>query len=155
MKKNLKLLLVLLGVMTFGGVAVAHDDVPVAYDELPQKSRMFIEKYFGENPVVREAECENGIFTVELKDGHDLKFNREGDWIDVESPDMKNLKVSMVKALLPEKAVEYLSIKSLLDEVDEIMKMQNGGYLVEIDKLMNDSKIRFDKNGKVVKHIKD
>lgn len=152
MKGKVKTLIMTVSVLLASSVAYADDDVRIGYAELPQKAKSFIEKHFGADTPTHEIEYENmsGVYTVELRNGYDIKFNSDGKVIEIDSPDREDIAESIVKEILPAKAVVYLKDKGILDDVDEIRLHRNGDFMVEIDKIMNDTKIRFDSIGNVV-----
>ena len=154
MNRKLRLLALALGVVVMSNVAYADDDVNISYAELPQNAKVFIEKHFGNNPATKEVEYKDvlGVYTVELRNGYDLKFNSEGEIIEIDSPDRSDIKSTIAKDVLPSKIITYLSDKNLLNNIDEIKILRNGDYMVEIDKIMNSRKMRFDKDGKLITH---
>ena len=93
----------------------------------------------------------SGVYTVELRNGYDLKFNSKGAILEIDSPDRSDIKSTIAKDVLPSKIITYLIDKSLLNNIDEIKILRNGDYMVEIDKIMNSRKLRFDKDGQLVK----
>lgn len=153
MKRKIRLLALAVGVIFIGNIAHADDDVNVAYAELPQKAKVFIEKHFGTNPATQEIEYKDvsGVYTVELKNGYDIKFNAVGKVIEIDSPDRKDIDEAIVKDILPAKIVTYLTTENLIDDVDEIKVQRNGGYMMEIDKISKDRKLRFDETGNLIK----
>lgn len=154
MNRKLRLLALALGVVVMSNVAYADDDVNISYTELPQNAKVFIEKHFGNNPATKEVEYKDvsGVYTVELRNGYDLKFNSEGKILEIDSPDRSDVKSSIAKDVLPSKIITYLNDKNLLNNIDEIKILRNGDYVVEIDKIMNSRKMRFDKDGQLVTH---
>lgn len=157
MKTRFKLLLVLLSVITLSGIAYAHDDVPVAYNELPQKAKAFIVKHFGDSPRIHEIEYDEpeGVYSVDMQNGYDIKFNKAGNVIEVDSPDIKDLTIAIVKDLLPPNAISYLKNADFLDDVDDIKVLRKGGFIVDIDKMMSsDVTLHFDSKGNLVKRVK-
>lgn len=151
MKGKIRLLAVAVAAALSVNAAHADDDVNIGYSELPLGARMFIEKYFGTSPNTEEIEYKDapGVYAVELRNGYDVKFGRDGKVIEIDSPDMKDIDEAIVRDILPVKAVKFLEEKKLLDDVDEIRVQRNGGYLVEVDKIASDRKYRFDSDGKL------
>lgn len=156
MKGRVKILMLVASVLFANTVAYADDDVHITYAELPQKAKLFMEKHFGANTPTTEIEYENatGVYVVELRNGYDIKFNSDGKVIEIDSPDRGDIAETIVKDILPAKAVVYLTDKRLLDDVDEIKVHRNGDFSVEIDKVMNDRKLRFDSSGNLRKRIR-
>lgn len=156
MKEKIRIMILAVAFMLSGSVMYAGDDVNISYLELPQKAKSFIEKHFGANPEVFEIEHENtsGIYSVELRNGYDLKFNGMGNLIEIDAPDRKDIDESIVRDVLPTKAVDYLVEQRISDDVEEIKVNRDGGYYVEVDKILNDRKLRFDKNGNLSKRMR-
>lgn len=153
MNGKLRLLALALGAVVMSNVALADDDENISYVELPENAKAFIEKHFGNNPATKEVEYKDvsGVYTVELRNGYDLKFNSKGAILEIDSPDRSDIKSTIAKDVLPSKIITYLTDKSLLNNIDEIKILRNGDYMVEIDKIMNSRKLRFDKDGQLVK----
>ena len=148
MKAIKRMVTFVLAVFMVSVVATA-DEVKVEYNELPQKARRFLEKHFGKMPATKEVEVERNEYSVELKNGHELKFDEKGNLLEIDSPDRSNLDRALVTDILPEKAVEYLKEKDVFGKVDEITILRNGDYVVDIDRIANDFIIRFDVKGTV------
>lgn len=91
------------------------------------------------------------VYTVELRNGYDIKFDKAGKVVEVDSPDMKDIEVAIVKDVLPAKAVDFLSKKKLLDDVDDIKVLGRGGFIVETDKMMQERNFRFSSDGSLIK----
>lgn len=153
MKKIARLLAVVMSVVISWGTAYADDDIRLGYEELPQKAKTFITKHFGTAPKIQEIEFDRveNEYSVELRNGYDIKFDKKGAVVEIDSPDMKDLKTTIVKDILPSKAVSYLIKEKSLGDVDDIKVLPNGDYLVEIDKMTKDKNLRFDKTGKLKK----
>lgn len=147
--KTMKRILVLAISVVFINGLVYADDANVDYSELPAKARVFLEKHFGKSPATKEVEREQKGFSVEMRNGYDVKFNAVGELVEIEAPDRKDISQSILNDVLPAKAVKYLKDKDLLGKIDDIKILKNGDYIVEIDKMVNDYKIRFDRNGTV------
>ncbi len=152
MKRIGKLMALMAGLVLMANTAYA-DDVNVSYSELPQDAKAFITKHFGQNAKVQEVEYEQmeDVYTVELRNGYDIKFDKAGKVVEVDSPDMKDIEVAIVKDVLPAKAVDFLSKKKLLDDVDDIKVLRRGGFIVETDKMMQERDFRFSSDGSLIK----
>ena len=92
MKRIGKLMALMAGLVLMANTAYA-DDVNVSYSELPQDAKAFITKHFGQNAKVQEVEYEQmeDVYTVELRNGYDIKFDKAGKVVEVDSPDMKDI----------------------------------------------------------------
>ena len=80
-----------------------------------------------------------------------MKFDRDGKLIEVEAPSRRTVSQTIAKDVLPAKAMEYLQEKGVADRINDIEILHNGDYLVEIDRIVNEYKLRFDSNGNVEK----
>ena len=148
MKTMKRILVLAISIVLINSLAYA-DDVNVDYSELPAKARAFLEKHFGKTPATKEVEQEQKGYSVELRNGYDVKFNDVGELMEIEAPDRKDISQGIITDVLPAKAVKYLKGKGLLGKIDDIKILKNGDYIVEIDKMVNDYKIRFDRNGTI------
>ena len=153
MKTIKRALIIVLGIVLVGGFAHADDRI-VDYSELPVKSRSFLEKYFGRVPSVREVERDYDGYEVELRNGYDVKFNADGVLVEIDSPHRRNVLQRIVNDVLPAKAITYLVENDMIDKVDDIKLYQNGEYVVKINRALNDFKIKFDREGNVLKRMK-
>lgn len=153
MKKMIFLVALAVGLMVLAFNVQADDDVRVSYSKLPAKAKTFIETYFGANPKTREIEREtwSGNFSVDLRNGYDVKFDSEGRLIEIDSPDHSNIAPKIIKGILPAKAVQYLQGENILDNVDDIKVLRDGSYLVDIDVRFGDREYRFDTSGNLLK----
>ncbi len=149
----LKIVVLTLCLFITKNVAYADDDVNISYNGLPETSRMFIEKHFSGDSQTREIEYENesGVYKVEMNNGYEIKFNSKGRVIEVDSPKGRSIDEILAKAVLPAKIVNQLTAERLLDDIDEIKVLRDGGYLIEIDKYSKNKKMRFDSDGNFVK----
>jgi hypothetical protein len=150
MKTIRRILVLVLMAVVASGVAYA-DEKKIDYSALPVKARAFLETYFGKQPKVREVEMEREGYSVELRNGYDVKFDRDGKLIEVEAPSRRTVSQTIAKDVLPAKAMEYLQEKGVADRINDIEILHNGDYLVEIDRIVNEYKLRFDSNGNVEK----
>ena len=152
MKRILKLSMLVAGLLLIGDFAYAHDDVNINYSKLPERAKAFVAKHFGTNPNVEEVEYVSSadVYILELRNGYDIKFDKGGKVIEIDSPERKDIDVTIVKDILPERAINYLSENRMLDDVEEIKISHKGDFLVEINKIVNDGKLRFDSSGKLI-----
>ena len=150
MKTMKRVLMLALSIVMMSGFMYA-DDRNIDYSKLPLKARSFLEKHFGKTPSTREVEQECDGYSVELRNGYDVKFDIEGKLVEIDSPDRKTLSQSIAKDVLPLLAIKYLQGKDVLGKINEIKVLRNGDYVVEIDQIVNDYKIMFDHHGDVKK----
>lgn len=147
---------VAVGIALSTGVVLADDIRIKDVSALPEASQAFLKKHFGAKYSVHEMEFDrmDDVYSVELRNGYEVKFNTKGKVLEVNSPDHKDISIDIVKDVLPEKAITYLKNEGLLDDVDEITVLPSGGYLVDIEKIVGDIDLKFDKEGNLLKRIK-
>lgn len=156
MKRITSLLTIALGALfVFSGVVYAKGEVRVTFSRLPEKAKIFITTYFGAKPKTKEMELDKktGEYSVELRNGYEMKFDSDGKLIEIDSPDRAGSVVSqkIINAVLPAKAVQYLQTKNYIDNVDEIKVLSTGGYEVDIDQRGTDIDLYFDSNGNLIR----
>lgn len=154
MKRIVSLLIVVVGIV-FAGIVWANDIKVKSVSALPEASQEFLKKHFGAKLSIHEMEfdAKEDVYSVELRNGYEVNFNSKGKTVEVDSPDLKDISVDIVKDVLPAKAVTYLESEGLLGDIDEIEVLANGGYLVGIEKIAGDIDIKFDKDGNLLKRF--
>ena len=141
MKTFFKIFLAIALVSTFGFVAFA--DRHISTNDLPNEAKAFINTHY--NGVdVYDCEIDDFNYDVDLSNGVDLVFNKSGKLLKIES-DHGVLSQSVLKSVLPAKAIEYLTTKGLVDRIDEVELRQNT-IVVDINN-SNDQEVRFNLDG--------
>lgn len=107
------------------------------FRSLPENAQTFIESLFPRTTVTKvENNFAKNIYEVDMSDGYEITFNREGQWLQVEAPDGATLPSSTLQALVPEQKVrDTLASDQLLkggvtEAVEEITFFPEG-YMVE------------------------
>ncbi len=133
----------LIGAIEF--VALADRNIPS--NELPNEAKAFINKHYN-GITIFDCEIDGLKYDVELGNGVDLEFDNSGKLRKIDADD-NTLTQSVVKALLPAKAFEYILNQGLADKVEEI-EFRRNTIVVDIDNY-GDRKIKFSLDGNVKK----
>lgn len=137
----MKKLIVLLIALMPAAAAMAGDDKPIAYNELPAKARTFIEQNFPDAKVALatvESANWNPTYDVIFTDGSKLEFIASGEWKEI------NCKYSRVPSgVIPESIAAFLNQHHPDNHVVEIERSKRR-YEVKLD---NRLELRFDING--------
>ena len=121
-----------------------------SYSRLPQKARELIETAFVAYgmPVTVEQEFADNTYEVEFAEGTEIEFNGKGDWTEVDAPGNRTIPISIVKSLLPERALKELLKKKQAENVETI-KHSGKGYKVELREVEYDN-LRFTGDGRLI-----
>ena len=141
MKLFSKFLLTLALVAGVGFVAFA--DRNISSNELPNEAKAFINKHYA-GATIYECEIDDMEYNVELSNGVDLEFNRNGKLVKIEA-DHGVIAQSVLKAILPAKALQHLTSQGLADRVDDV-EFRRNSIVVDINN-SNDHEIRFNLDG--------
>ncbi|MBR3765608.1 MAG: PepSY-like domain-containing protein, partial [Muribaculaceae bacterium] len=93
---------------------------------------------------IYECEIDDMEYNVELSNGVDLEFNRNGKLVKIEA-DHGVIAQSVLKAILPAKALQHLTAQGLADRVDDV-EFRRNSIVVDINN-SNDHEIRFNLDG--------
>ena len=143
MKKFLGIFLAIALISTIGFVAFA--DRNISSNELPGEAKAVINKHYA-GATIYECEIDDLDYNVELSNGVDLEFNSKGKLIKIDA-DHGVIAQSVLKAILPAKAMQYLSGQGLADRVDEVQFRRNT-IVVDLNN-SRDHEIRFNLDGSV------
>ena len=143
MKRFLSVFLAVAVVSAISFVAMA--DRNISSNELPKEAKAFINKHYN-GASIYECEIDDFDYNVELSNGVDLEFNSKGKLIKIDA-DHGVIAQSVLKAILPAKAMQYLSGQGLADRVDEVQFRRNT-IVVDINN-SRDHEIRFNLDGSV------
>ena len=139
------------GGFTANAAATADNDnfkvVRADRDRLPANVRTFIDRHFGANSIV-EVEKEDGKFEVELRDGTELKFGRNGRCREIEAGRNKVIAWKTVNQLLPGKARTAIAKRKLRNNVRSI-SIEEGEIEIEF-RGSKFEEIKFDRNGNIL-----
>lgn len=119
---------------------------------LPQEAKAFLAKHFP-NVYVRKIEPKKGdAFEVDLANGVEVKFDAQGQWIEVDGDD-RALPAS-VAALLPEKIQTHLRANYASGVVAAITRNARG-YKVELLYRGDDLEVFYSPSGDFISHKRD
>lgn len=135
-----------------------EDGTPVSFNEIPATSRSFLETHFEttnesyDQKIKSIEKKKNGEYEIEYTNGIEIKFNSQGEWIDIDMNDRQEMPVS-VQRLIPEKALLYISETYPNEKIDDIEKNSSKypPYNTIVIELKNDTKIEFYENGELYK----
>ena len=122
-------------------IALASDDRPITYEQLPAAARTFIEQNFPDAKVALatvESPHWNPTYDVIFTDGTKMEFIASGQWKDV---DCKYSRVP--DSVIPEKIRAFLAKHHPDSYVKEIERSRSK-YEVKLD---NGLEVRFDTSG--------
>lgn len=165
-----KLLLLASLVISLG--ATAQDKLPVInggvgpvtaissdVSTLPAKAQSFINELF---PNVAVAKVTNDVadreYEVDMANGYEVKFNYEGKWLEVDTPDNATFPSSMLPRLMPEAVViETLTGNDvqpggIIEFIDEVEVTPASAYAISYTTPVGKGKVLVDKKGKVRSH---
>ncbi|MCH5229036.1 MAG: PepSY-like domain-containing protein [Muribaculaceae bacterium] len=115
--------------LTFASCSDDKDE-PIDFNQLPTISQNFIKTYFTNVEIVNiiyEKDKNNHEYEVDLENGFELTFNKEGDWTDVNAPNGQTIP----DGIAPESIANYVSENYPDYGINEISKEKNG-YDVEL-----------------------
>lgn len=128
--------------MGVGPVERASVDVAA----LNKHAKKFIEKYF---PGVAVTKCykefPSQTVEVELANGVEMEFSKNGKILEIDAPDNASLPVDVVRHIVPRETFRKLHAEGFDTEVESITH-DSYGYKVELNDDVYDE-IRFDKDG--------
>ena len=146
MKRFLGIFLAIALISTIGFVTFA--DRNISSNELPNEAKAFINKHYA-GTTIYECEIDDMEYNVELSNGVDLEFNRNGKLVKSEA-DHGVIAQSVLKTILPAKALQYLTSQGLADRVDDV-EFRRNSIVVDINN-SNDHEIRFYLDGSLKGH---
>lgn len=105
-------------------------ETTVTINDLPVQARDFLNKFYNGVKVAKiEKDNDKGIvvFEVELENGHEIVFNEEGVWQQVDAPSGE----SIPSGIAPQAIVDYLNLNYQGYGINEI-NLTGYGYKVEL-----------------------
>lgn len=117
-------------------------DEPITVAQLPASARSFIDSYYPGSTISHvNKDREDGVteYEVRFADGHEITFDADGRWIDIDAP----YGMSIPAGIVPEKIDGYISANYPGEYINEISKTYRG-YEVE---LTSDTDLIFDRDG--------
>ena len=117
-------------------------------DQLPDAAQAFIKEHFPESTIFsvkKDTEISGITYEVKLKDGTEIDFNKQGEWIKV---DCRNAAVP--GAIVPALIAEYVQT-NFPDEIIVEIDKEPFGYEIELG---NSLDLRFDSDGQLINQEK-
>ena len=132
-----KLFLLLVSVFTMQ-VAMADNDKPVTFEQLPQAAQAFIKQNFADREIAFakvDKDWFDATYDVLFTNGEKLEFNKKGEW--------KEMKCRLTS--VPEKALPAAIVKFVNDKYPgaKVISIEKDRYEYEV-KLSNFWEITFD-----------
>ena len=107
------------------------------------------------NATIDEVELEDGNYEVELSDGTELLFDKDGNFIKVldddeeeEEEEEEGTEVTDYPAAID----TYVGTNYPNSSIEEVLLMDDGTYIVELD---DDTELRFDADGNFIEVVED
>ncbi|MDE6073647.1 MAG: PepSY-like domain-containing protein [Muribaculaceae bacterium] len=117
--------------------------------KLPAAANKYISNYFeGVSIVKADREFMSGSYDVEMADGTELEFNKDGKIIEIDAPDGYALSNRTLGSILPAKAIETLRNLGTDQLVTNVEKTAQG-YTAEIAG-NDDMEYQFNNRGEIV-----
>ena len=122
-------------------VALADNDKPINFTQLPQAAQKFVKQHFPKAFVKMETELFDKSYDVVFNNGDKLEFDKKGEWTEV------NCKSTVV----PAKVIPALIKKYVETNYPEakVLSIERDRYDYEV-KLSNFWEIKFDMNFNVI-----
>jgi hypothetical protein len=125
-------------------IALANNDKPIQFDQLPQASQQFVKTHFAGKDISMVL-VESGIiektYDVIFANGDKVEFDRKGQWTDVECK-----RGGVPAAVLPKQISDYVENNH---KGVKVVKIERDGNRYDVD-LANGWDLTFNKNFKVV-----
>lgn len=140
----MKKLVFLLVCMFTMQVAMADNDKPISFEQLPQTAQTFVKQHFPNAKVAftkMEKEWFETSYDLVFMNGDKLEFNKDGEWKELKC---RNMTVPM--SAVPEKIKQF--VQTNYPEA-HILKMERDKYEYEV-KLSNFWEVKFDTSFNVI-----
>lgn len=127
MKKTFKLLSIMLialvGITAWSCDDDDNNDKIINPDQLPVAAKTFLDNYYnGVKITYVDYDKKDKDYDVLLENGHEVTFNLEGEWIDVDAP----MGQAVPSEIIPAPIAEYLNLNYPLINVNEISRNTRG-----------------------------
>lgn len=130
MKKKIIFSLLALA-MAFSMPAVADNNQPILFNQLPAPAQAFIKKYFkvdDVSAVVKDKELLSVSYDVIMNNGTTIDFDRKGNWRDVDGK-----RTPIPTAIIPTPIRQYVKKHYPRQQVVQLERKSNGRHEVELD----------------------
>lgn len=141
MKRFFKIFTVIAIISAIGFVAFA--DRHISSNDLPNDAKTFLNTHYS-GISIYDCEIDDFNYDVDLSNGIDLKFDKKGKLLSIES-DRGAIAKSVLNAILPANAINHLTSQNFIDRVDEV-EFRRNTIVVDIDNY-DDFEIRFKLDG--------
>ena len=121
-------------------------------EDLPQNVQVFLSQNFTSESVVSVRIVKYGFYKIELTNGYEALFDREGKWREIDN-DMKKALPQTITALLPQSTQKYLGDKYSHHTIYAI-EQNRRGYEVKAEGTKT-MKIYFDPKGNYINEEAD
>lgn len=119
---------------TFGPGPVVS--ISESYASLPQSIQNFLATYFPGIPSSKiELNTLRGIYNIELMNGYELKFNKSGNWIDIEGTNKTPISPNIIQALVPANTYNLLVANNAVNNIKEMQYNPEKGYKITMRKV--------------------
>lgn len=122
----------------FVKLAVADNDKPIAFSELPQPAQMFVKKYFGAQKVAMtkvDKDFLDASYDVVFTNGQKVEFDKKGNWKEVQCRNQ-----AVPSAIIPPQILKY--VESTYPQVN-VVRIEKDRYEYEVY-LSNRWELKFD-----------
>ena len=116
-------------------VACAEKKMAITVNQLPQQAQTLLTTYFSDLQVamvVKETEGRDVDYIVSYTDATQVKFNKKGEWKEVDRPMGK----TVPDGIVPEQIRTYVATTFPNTTIQEIDKDRRGGYDVKLSNRM-------------------
>ncbi len=143
-----KLLFTLTAILSFGILFISCDKEEVIQaDQLPKEANTFLNTHFNGVKILQVEKEKEGLSGTEYKailaSGVQVKFDKNGDWTEVESNNNTAISTGFILAPI----VKYI-IENYANSGIKSIEKEKHGFDVE---LVNDIDLVFDKEGKFLR----
>ncbi|HCC51737.1 MAG TPA: hypothetical protein DEQ30_06485 [Porphyromonadaceae bacterium] len=144
--KVTRFLMIIIFAFTVIGTAKADNDRPIRFEQLPEKSKEFIRKFFSEKDISyikMESEFLFKSYEVYFVDGSKVEFDKRGEWDNVECKKRK-----IPDGIAPDKIARYVEKNHSNSKIIKIDR-DSRSYEIELD---NNVEIKFDMRFNVIEY---
>ena len=138
-----KLFLLLVSVFTMQ-VAMADNDKPVTFEQLPQAAQAFIKQNFADREIAFakvDKDWFDATYDVLFTNGEKLEFNKKGEWQDIKCRATK-----VPDGIVPERIMQYV-VQTYPEAAIWELKRDKRSYEVELSNMVE---LKFDLNFNII-----
>lgn len=125
-----------------------EDEQLIDEDQLPTVAKNFLSTHFNDASIVliKKEQDSKTTYNVYLSDGFKIEFNQEGEWIEIESKQNKEIPT----VLLPNALTSYIQLHYSDYKLVGIEK-KGQGFEVELQRGRQEIELLFDREGNFIK----